>query len=126
MTDETGERLGAVEKELTSLGRDVGKLRVLAEENASTIRLIAEGHGAMLDSHSRKLDSLGRRLDDVFTALEPLQQIKDFIERVADEHELRITALEKREGEDLRSIRQAEENEQCAVERLRLFSCKGT
>jgi hypothetical protein len=98
MTDETGEPLGAVEKELTSLGRDVGKLRVLAEENASTIRLIAEGHGAMLDSHSRKLDSLGRRLDDVFTALEPLQQIKDFIERVADEHELRITALEKREG----------------------------
>ena len=98
MTDETGERLGAVEnrlgaveKELTSLGRDVAKLRILEEENARTIKLIAEGHGA-------KFDSLGRRLDDVFTAVKPLQQMKDFFERVADDHELRITALEKREG----------------------------
>jgi chromosome segregation ATPase len=98
MTDETGERLGAVEKELTSLGRDVAKLRILKEENARTLRLITERHSATLDSHSAKLDSLGRRLDDVFTALEPLQQMKDFVERVAHDHELRITALEKREG----------------------------
>jgi hypothetical protein len=95
MTDETGGRPGAGEKEQRSLEKDVAKLRILAEENASAVRLIAEGHGAMLDSHSRQLDSLGRRLDEVFIALEPLQQIKDFIERVADEHELRITALEK-------------------------------
>jgi len=91
MTDETGEPLGAVETELTSLGRDVAKLRILEEENARTIKLIAEGHGV-------KFDSLGRRLDEVFVALEPLQQIKDFIERVAHDHESRITALEKREG----------------------------
>jgi len=91
MTDETGEPLGAVETELTSLGRDVAKLRILEEENARTIKLIAEGHGV-------KFDSLGRRLDEVFVALEPLQQLKDFIERAAHDHESRITALEKREG----------------------------
>ena len=98
MTDETGERPRPGENEPTSLEKDVAKLRILAEENAGTLRLITEGHGAMLDSHSAEVRSLGRRLDKVFVALEPLQLIKDFIERVADDHELRITALEKREG----------------------------
>jgi hypothetical protein len=95
MTDDTGERLGAVEKELTSLGTEVTKLRVLEEENARTIKLIEEGHGAKLDSLNGRLDSHGRKLDMLITALAPLQQIRDFIERVADDHERRITALEE-------------------------------
>ena len=95
MTNGTDERLRAVEKGQASVEEAVGKLRVLEEENARTIKLIAEGHGATLDSHSAKLDSLDARFNEVFKALEPLQQIKDFIERVADNHEVRITALEK-------------------------------
>ena len=109
MTNGTDERLAAVEKELSSLQQTVGQLRVLEEANQQTIKLIAEGHGARLDSlsatlnshsttlnsHSAKLDSLSGKINKVITALEPLNQIKDFIERVADEHELRITALEK-------------------------------
>jgi hypothetical protein len=83
-----GERPEAVEKGQSPLEQAVGKLRVLEEANARTIKLIAEGHGA-------KLDSLSARLDKV---IEPLQQIKDFIERVADEHEFRITALEDHTG----------------------------
>ena len=109
MTDDAGERPEAVETNKTSLEESVAKLRVLEEENARIIKLSAEGHGARLDSlsatlnshsttlnsHSAKLDSLSGKINKVITALEPLNQIKDFIERVADEHELRITALEK-------------------------------
>ena len=88
MTDGPGERSEPAETQPSSLERTVEKVRVLEEANAHTIKLIAEGHGA-------KLDSLRARLD---TVIEPLQQIKDLIERVADEHEFRITALENQTG----------------------------
>jgi imidazolonepropionase-like amidohydrolase len=46
-----------------SLERTVEKLRILEEENARTLKLIAEGHGAILDSHSATLDSPSKKLD---------------------------------------------------------------
>lgn len=112
MTDANGEPIDPVEKRLSVIEREVGKLRVLAEANEHTIKLIAEGHGAKLDSHSAKLDAHsatldahsatlarhGRKLDQIIKALAPLQQIRDFIERVAGEHDQRISDLEKRMG----------------------------
>jgi hypothetical protein len=133
MTDGNGEPADPIAKRLSSIEREVGKLRVLAEENESRIKLIAEGHGAKLDSHSATLDahtatldahsatldahsakldahsailashsavlaSHGRKLDEIISALEPLPQIRDFIERVAVEHDRRLTDLEKRVG----------------------------
>jgi len=102
MTDGPGERSEAFQVKLQSLERTVQKLRVLEEANAHTIRLIAEGHGttldshsAKLDSHSAKLDSHSQKLDQIIAALAPLGQIRDFVERVSDEHERRITALER-------------------------------
>ena len=96
------ERSKPLEAELQSLERTVEKLRILEEENARTLKLIAEGHGATLDlhsakldSHSAKLDSHSRKLDQIIGALAPLEQIRDFVERVSDEHERRLTALEK-------------------------------
>jgi len=95
MTDGPGERSEAFQVKLQSLERTVQKLRVLEEANAHTIRLIAEGHGTTLDSHSAKLDSHSQKLDQIIAALAPLGQIRDFVERVSDEHERRITALER-------------------------------
>ena len=109
MTDGPGERSEPFQVKLRSLERTVEKLRVLEEANAHTIRLIAEGHGttldshsakldshsAKLDSHSAKLDSHSQKLDQIIAALAPLGQIRDFVERVSDEHERRITALER-------------------------------
>jgi len=109
MTDGPGERPEPSEADLQSLVRTVEKLRVLEEANAHTIKLIAEGHGATLDSHSAKLDSHSakldshsakldshsQKLDQIIQALAPLEQIRDFVERVSDEHERRITALER-------------------------------
>jgi hypothetical protein len=112
MTDHAGE---GAEMNDTSLERAVEKLRVLEEANARNIALILEVHGAKhdshsamldshsavleshsakLDSHSAKLDSHSRKLDQIIEALAPLPQIRDFIERVAHEHEERIKALE--------------------------------
>jgi chromosome segregation ATPase len=126
MTDEPGERPEPSDADLQSLVRTVEKLRILEEANAHTIKLIAEGHGATLDSHSAKLDSHSakldshsakldshsakldshsakldshsQKLDQIIQALAPLEQIRDFVERVSDEHEGRITALEKHTG----------------------------
>lgn len=69
MTDETGERPTSAEKEPTSLEEAVAKLRVLEQENARAIRLIAEGQGAKLDSHGAKLDAVVAKLNKVITAL---------------------------------------------------------
>ena len=108
MTDGPGERPEASDADLQSLERTVEKLRILEVENARTLKLIAEGHGAILDSHSAtldshskkldshnaKLDSHSQKLDEIMRSLAPLEQIRDFIERVSDEHENRITSLE--------------------------------
>ena len=141
------DRLGSVEhqvmelrSDIDGLRGDVQKLRVLEEANAATIKLIAEGHGATLDSHSAKLDSHTAKLDshsakldshsakldshsakldshsakldshsakldlhsvklDAITeALKPLGEIHAFVKRVAHDHEMRIAALESRDG----------------------------
>ena len=102
MTAISGAPIDPVEKRLSAIERDVGKLRVLAEANEQKINLIAEGHGtkldshsAKLDSHSRKLDAHSRKLNQIIKALVPL---RDFVERIAGDHEQRISDLEKRVG----------------------------
>ena len=64
-TRNQGERSEATEK-AASLARQVEKLRILEEANAHTIKLIAEGHGAKLDS--------------IIKALAPLQEIREFLD----------------------------------------------
>jgi archaellum component FlaC len=66
------------------LGNEVQKLRVLGEQTASELKLVAEVQGA--------------RLDEIAKALEPLARIDSFVKLVADNHESRIQALEKRTG----------------------------
>ena len=105
MTDVNGEPVDPVEKRLSSIEREVGNLRVLAEANEHTIKLIAEGHGAKLDSHSKKLDDIVKALEPMKVVPAAVQQIahdmgllKDFIQRVIPEHEARLTDLERRSG----------------------------
>jgi archaellum component FlaC len=85
-TDVTGltSRVGTLEDE-------VHKLRILGEDNTRQITLIAEvqaHHGTVLEQHSQLLNQLTK---DV----EPLKILPDLLRLVIQDHEHRITALER-------------------------------
>jgi chromosome segregation ATPase len=66
---------------------DVARLRVLYEEHDAKIDTIAE-----VQAHH------GNLLLDIREQLAPLRNIDDFVRRIADDHERRLSALEKHTG----------------------------
>jgi len=76
--------LRGLPEEVRNLRQQVQRLDVLGEARDEKIRLIAE-----VQSHH------GMQLERITKDLEPLREIRDFIRTVADDHERRITALEK-------------------------------
>lgn len=98
---EVDRRLGSVEtglndvrKEVGGLRGEVNRLQILGERSTEDIKKVAEVQG----HHGDKLDEHGRKLDAIVRALEPLNELRDFIHRVAPNHETRIQELEKRTG----------------------------
>jgi archaellum component FlaC len=83
--NQVDERFEAMDERIDSLASDVHKLRVLEEVNSGQIKVIAE-------VQSRH----GEKLDELVKAVEPLHDLRDFVKRVAGDHERRITALEKK------------------------------
>ena len=77
------QRFAHVDQRSGSLEAEVSKLRLLAEENAAQLKQIAE-----VQVHH------GEKLQQLVEAVEPLKDLRDFVERVAHDHERRITALE--------------------------------
>jgi chromosome segregation ATPase len=78
------ERFTKVDERVGSLEAEVQKLRILGEQNTGDIKRIAE-----VQAHH------SQRLEDLVKAVEPIKDLRDFVERVAHNHEERITALEK-------------------------------
>ena len=105
---EGGEPAMTVEKRLDKMGEDLHALRVSYEHHDEQIQRIAEvqgAHGTRLEEHGELLGEIKGELNVVKGelgaikgALKPLPQIHDFVKRIANEHEARITALEKRAG----------------------------
>ena len=101
-------RLESVETGVTELRGEVQKLRVLGEHTAGRVTLVAEvqtRHGERLETHGQMLEQIARALEPMKVVPGAVQQIardmgflKDFIQRVAPEHEARITELEKGAG----------------------------
>jgi len=92
---DVGERLEKVEERLTELSHRMderfdkvdqrfNQLHVLGEEDRSNIKLVAE----VLAHH-------GTVLDQIKEGLEPLKSLQPLFEKVATDHEQRITALER-------------------------------
>jgi hypothetical protein len=79
------EQVGGLREEVGGLRGDVHKLRILGEKNETDIMQIAE----VQVLH-------GRKLDEITMALAPLARLDAFLPLVADEHEKRITDLERR------------------------------
>jgi len=82
--NQVDKRFDAVGKRIDSLAVDVHQLRVLGESNSEQIKIIAE----VQSRHGEKLDELAK-------GIEPLKDLRDFVQRIAHEHERRITELEK-------------------------------
>jgi predicted nuclease with TOPRIM domain len=86
------ERFQQVDERFGRLETAVQKLRVLAEENTTQIKQVAEvqaHQGSVLHEHSQAL----KRLED---ALEPLKVLPAALQTVLPEYERRITALERK------------------------------
>jgi chromosome segregation ATPase len=77
------QRFDRVDERIDSLATDVQKLRVLGEDSALQIKLVAE-----VQAHH------GSVLDQIKEAVEPLKSLRPLFEQVAGDHEKRITALE--------------------------------
>ena len=104
--NEADDRLAGVEQRLDDIAgdvqvlkddvqvlkNDVRGLRVLSEHHDEKIQKIAEVQA----HHGRKLDEHGRLLQDIRDQLAPLRDMRDFVQRVAENHEQRIAALEER------------------------------
>ncbi|MBI4886726.1 MAG: hypothetical protein HY824_06515 [Acidobacteria bacterium] len=76
------------------LKTDVHQLRVLYEHHDAQIQTIAEvqaHHGQLLEEH-------GILLREIRQELMPLGDLRDFVRRVAYDHEGRLSALEKHSG----------------------------
>ena len=86
--------VGGLRGEVGDLREDVHKLRVVVEEHDGRLKLIAE---VQVD-HGRQLDEHGRMLREISEQVAPLKDLRDFVARVASDHEQRITALEGHTG----------------------------
>jgi hypothetical protein len=78
--DSVDQRLDSVDKRLDSMS---GRL---------------DQHEHTLQQHGRTLEQHGKLLVEIKRAVTPIPALHDFVKRVADEHEPRLTALEKHTG----------------------------
>jgi chromosome segregation ATPase len=80
--------------DVRGLKDDVRGLRVLYEHHDDQIRTIAE-----VQAHQgRLLENHGQLLREIKHELGPLRDLHDFVRRVAENHESRITRLENHAG----------------------------
>lgn len=105
---ENDDRMTRFEERLNAVGADVGvlkgdvqvlkdavqRLRVLSEEHATKIDTIAEAQA----HQGRQLEEHGKLLGEIKQELAPLRDLRDFVRRVADDHEQRLSALETHTG----------------------------
>jgi hypothetical protein len=92
--DAMGEDVRVLKDDVRELKDDVRGLRVLYEHHDAQIRTIAEvqaHHGRILEDH-------GQLLREIKQELVPLGDLRDFVRRIAHDHESRITVLEKHSG----------------------------
>jgi hypothetical protein len=84
---QVGEQFTEVKQRLDKMAGEMQRVRVLGEENSTQIRLVAE-----VQTHH------GHLLEQLVKEIEPLKVLPDLFKQVAQDHERRITALEKGSG----------------------------
>jgi chromosome segregation ATPase len=86
--------VGELRGGMGALQQGFNELRIVVESHDTRIGLIAEVQA----HHGRQLEEHGAMLRRINEQLAPLADLRDFVMRVADNHERRITELEKRPG----------------------------
>jgi archaellum component FlaC len=87
------EQLGTVSGRITRLDEDLsGRIARLDEHLSGRL----DGLDERLEQIARSIEPVKQRLDEVAKGIEPLKDLRDFVQRVAGDHERRITELEKR------------------------------
>jgi chromosome segregation ATPase len=92
------QRLGSVEHSVKELRTEVGELRGKVDtlgDKVDKLRILVHSHDDQIKRIADVQSHYGEKLDHISTQLEPLREIRDFIRLVADNHERRITALER-------------------------------
>jgi len=94
-----GEQLDRIEQGVHATNRQLEKLEErhgqLLEAHGRTL----EAHGRTLEAHGRTLEAHGQTLDrhgEILTKIsKDVEHLSGFVKLIADDHEARITALEK-------------------------------
>ena len=88
------EDVGVLKADVGVLKQDVRSVRVLYEHRDEQIRNIAEVQA----HHGRQLEEHGSLLREIKDGLAPMRDLRDFVRRIAENHEARLNALEGRAG----------------------------
>ena len=97
MRGEVGElrtEVGGLNQKFDGLSGEVSRLRVLYEDHTEKIGLLSEAQAA----HGRQLEEHGQILREMRDELRPIRDLRDFVARVAGDHEKRIRTLENDTG----------------------------
>jgi chromosome segregation ATPase len=86
--------VSVLKSDVSVLKDDVRGLRVLYEHHDEQIRMVAEVQA----HHGRQLEEHGRLLLEIRQELVPMRALYDFVRRIAEEHDRRLSALEKHTG----------------------------
>ena len=92
--DDLRSQIGEVREGLQARGHQLDLLQSEMGVVKGDLRSLA----LVVDRHSQQLDTHGRLLAEIKEQLTPMKDIKDFMQRIADEHERRITDLERHTG----------------------------
>jgi prefoldin subunit 5 len=87
LAEHIDQRFARVDQRFGSLEAEVQKLRVLGEDNAAQIRVIAEVQAHHASVHGAALERLEK-------AVEPLKAVAAALESILPDHERRIRTLE--------------------------------
>ena len=112
---ESGDRMAAVETRLDTIGQDLstlkGDVQVLKDDvqvlkdDVRGLRVLYEHHDTQIQriaevqvQHGQKLEEHGTLLRAIRKEVAPLGDLRDFVRQVVENHENRISALEKHAG----------------------------
>ena len=116
------EQLGALSGRITGLDEDMsGRIARLDEHLSGRL----DGLDERLEQVVKSIEPIKERLDEVATGIEPLKDLRDFVQRVADDHEHRITELESGRSPYRASVARSTRPSACLANRPASRGCTG-